>query len=76
MHRPPRKALPTAWRLTRARTARSFWMTWTHYYHGNDTYEGWGYFHEEGYESSMDLQTRLVAFLRNTAGWAVSTELW
>ena len=45
---------------------------------GNDgqTYEGWGYFFEEGYETSQALQARLATFLRGTAGWTVAVEQW
>ena len=40
------------------------------------TYEGWGYFFEQGYETSQALQARLATFLRGTAGWTVAVEQW
>ena len=54
----------------------SFWMTWTHYIWDGETYEGWGYFYEEGYETAQAVQARLATFLRNNAGWSVEIEEW
>ena len=36
----------------------------------------WGYFFEQGYETSQALQARLATFLRGTAGWTVAVEQW
>ena len=47
-----------------------------HYIYDGETYEGWGYFFEQGYETSQALQARLATFLRGTAGWTVAVEQW
>ena len=75
-HTAPPPKRPPRLRRAHARVPHSFWMTWTHYIYDGETYEGWGYFFEQGYETSQALQARLATFLRGTAGWTVAVEQW